>query len=246
MRPPRVPEVVPEGVPGRTKAERVRAMFARIVPRYDLMNRLMTLGMDGYWRKVAARLARPGGALALDVGTGTGDFALTLTRAGASRVVGVDFVEEMLRVARGKIIAGGAAERVAFVQGDALVLPFPAETFDCVVNGFLLRNVGDLSAAFREMNRVLKPGGRLVCLEITHPPVTIAPLFRFYFERMVPVIGGLITGEGAAYRYLPASLVPLPDPNRLTALIQEVGLVGVRYRRVGFGLVAIHSAEKPG
>lgn len=245
MRPPGGFEVVPQGVPGQTKAERVRAMFARIVPRYDLMNRLMTLGMDGYWRRASARLARPAGALALDVGTGTGDFALALRRAGARRVVGVDFVEEMLRVAREKITTGGAAERVTFLQGDALALPFPAETFDCVVNGFLLRNVGDLSAAFREMNRVLKPGGRLVCLEITHPPVTIAPLFRFYFERMVPLVGALITGEGAAYRYLPASLAPLPDPKRLAALIEEAGLTDVRYRRVGFGFVAIHLAEKP-
>lgn len=235
-------EVVPEGVPGRTKAERVRAMFARLVPRYDRMNRLMTLGMDRAWRREAARLAAPRGGIALDVGTGTGDLALELVRAGAARVVGVDFVGEMLERARAKARVAGADVR--FVQGDALHLPFPDAAFDCVVNGFLLRNVADLPGTLAELARVLKPGGRLVCLEITHPPVTIAPLVRLYFDGLIPLVGAVITGEGAAYRYLPASLRPLPPAPRLAEQIAAVGLSRVSFRRVGLGLVAIHYGQK--
>jgi demethylmenaquinone methyltransferase/2-methoxy-6-polyprenyl-1,4-benzoquinol methylase len=219
-------------------------MFARIVGRYDLMNRLMTFGLDGPWRRAAAALAQPAGGRALDVGTGTGDLALALVESGARQVVGVDFVTDMLTSARAKITRAGRQDRATVLQADALHLPFADDSFDCVVNGFLLRNVGDLPAALAEMARVLRPGGRLVCLEITHPPTLIAPLFHVYFDRLVPLVGALITGEGAAYRYLPASLGPLPGPRRLAALIEQAGFVEVRYRRVGFGSVAVHVGRK--
>ncbi|HLH74075.1 MAG TPA: ubiquinone/menaquinone biosynthesis methyltransferase [Chloroflexota bacterium] len=237
-------EVVPLGVPGRSKAERVRAMFTRIVPRYDLMNKIMTMGLDRAWRRAAVRAAMPRGALALDVGTGTGDLAIELAQAGARQVIGADFCEEMLRAARAKVqrrIADGA---LAFVVGDALSLPFPDATFDCVVNGFLLRNVASLSEAFAEMSRVLRPGGRLVCLEITHPPSSLAPFFSLYFNRVVPLLGAVFTGEAGAYQYLPRSLGPLPEASHLAAMIAQAGFVDVRYRRLGLGTVALHIGKR--
>ena len=237
-------EVVPDGVPGRTKAERVRAMFARIVPRYDLMNAVMTGGMDRHWRRAAVRAVTPVGGVALDVGTGTGDLALALIRGGAGEVIGVDFCEEMLAAAQAKARAAALSRVVSFLAADAAHLPFPDESFDCVVNGFLLRNVGDLRGALAEMARVLKPGGRLVCLEITHPPPAFAPLFNLYFRHVVPLAGAVITGEGAAYRYLPVSLGPLPNAERLAALMTDVGLTDVHYRRLGLGTVALHVGNR--
>lgn len=239
-------EVVPEGAPGHTKSERVRAMFARIVPRYDVMNAIMTGGMDRRWRAAAAAAAAPTGQVVLDVGTGTGDLTLAMVRAGARQVVGVDFCEEMLAVARGKARATGQDDAVSFLVGDALRLPFPDATFDRVVNGFLLRNVADLPGALTEMTRVLKPGGRLVCLEITHPPAAFAPFFRVYFVHVVPLLGAVLTGEGAAYRYLPASLAPLPSAERLVVLLAQSGLTDVRFRRLGLGTMALHVGMKVG
>lgn len=235
--------VLPEGVPGETKAERVKAMFSQIVSRYDLMNRIMTFGQDVGWRRIAVRLARPAGALALDVGTGTGDLAIELARADARSVVAVDFVEEMLPVARRKVGDAGVASRIQLLNGDALRLPFADATFDCVVNGFVLRNVADLRVGLAEMARVLKPGGRLVCLELTHPPRPLAPLFGIYFGRVVPVVGGLITGQRLAYNYLPASLGPLPDAKALAEILRGLGFRAVGYRLVAGGTVAIHVAS---
>lgn len=238
--------VLPADVPGATKSQRVRAMFSRIAARYDLMNRIMTLGLDGGWRREAARLAEPAGAMALDVGTGTGDLAIALARASARAVVGVDFVEEMLGAARRKSAGSDVGARVRFVNADALQLPFADATFDCVVNGFVLRNVGDLRGGLEEMARVLKPGGRLVCLELTHPPRSIAPFFELYFGRLVPFVGGIITGQPAAYKYLPASLAPLPDAVQLARLLGDIGFRQVDYQLVGGGTVAIHVARARG
>lgn len=236
--------VLPEGVPGATKAERVRNMFARIVPRYDRLNRLMTLGQDQLWRRAVARQIGGRVGWALDVGTGTGDLALALASQPGVAVVGVDFVEAMLEVASRKARVGSAGV-VSFAAADALALPFADATFDWVTNGFLLRNVADLTAALAEMVRVLRPGGRLLCLEITHPPAALAPFFGLYFGRVVPLLGALIAGAPQAYQYLPASLGPLPAADRLAALLREAGLVNVSYRRLGLGTVALHVGEKP-
>ncbi|HUX85947.1 MAG TPA: ubiquinone/menaquinone biosynthesis methyltransferase [Chloroflexota bacterium] len=237
-------EVVPAGVPGHSKAERVQAMFSRIVPRYDLMNRIMTMGMDRAWRRAAVRAAAPRGGVALDVGTGTGDLAFELARGGARQVIGADFCEEMLVAARLKAQRQVPGQPLDFVLGDALCLPFPDATFDCVVNGFVLRNVASLPNAFAEMFRVLRPGGRLVCLEITHPPAALAPVFGLYFNQIVPRLGAALTGESAAYQYLPQSLGPLPEAPRLAALIGQAGFGEVRYRRLGLGTVALHVGRR--
>jgi demethylmenaquinone methyltransferase/2-methoxy-6-polyprenyl-1,4-benzoquinol methylase len=220
-------------------------MFGRIVARYDLMNRVMTFGLDVGWRRAAIEALNPADSVVLDIGTGTGDLALAAARAGARRVVGVDFVAEMVASAQEKVTVAGQSKLVSFAVGDAMILPFADESFDGIVNGFLLRNVADLDATFRELFRVLKPGGRLVCLEITHPPRALAPFFGLYFGRIVPLLGAVLTKESAAYRYLPESLAPLPAPDRLASMLHNVGLEQVHYRRLGMGTVALHVGQRP-
>lgn len=230
-------------MPGQ-HAHHVRKMFGRIVPRYDLLNRLMSLGMDRRWRRLAATAVWPRNAVALDVGTGTGDLALELCRQGASRVIGVDFSSEMLAAASGKAAARGAD--VSWALADALRLPFPDGAFDCVTSAFLLRNLADLRAGLAEMVRVLKPGGRLVCLDMTQPPPGLfGALYGLYFNRLVPPLAGAISGDAAAYRYLPASLKGFPDARSLCALLADLHLVEVRARLLGGGTLALHAARKP-
>jgi demethylmenaquinone methyltransferase/2-methoxy-6-polyprenyl-1,4-benzoquinol methylase len=226
------------------KAARVRSMFARIVPRYDLMNRVMTLGLDQRWREATVALAEPAGDLALDAATGTGDLALALVRHGWQRVVALDFCPEMLAVARRKIATQGASGKVALMAADALSLPFPANVLDCVVNAFLLRNVTNLTAALSEFHRVLRPGGRLVCLDLTHPPAPLKLPVAFYRDIVVPFLGGAIGGDFHAYRYLGDSLKPYPDAQRLAAMLRRAGFAQVDYRLCGFGAVAIHRGWK--
>lgn len=226
-------------------------MFGRIVRRYDLMNRLMTGGRDAAWRALAVRAALDGyavgGARALDVATGTGDLALALLAGGAGGVVGLDLAEPMLRAAAAKAGARPGHPNVAWVVGDALALPFPDGRFDAVTVGFGLRNMPDYAAALAEMGRVLRPGGRLVCLELT--PLG-APLvgwvFDQYFRRVVPLVGGLLSGDRDAYRYLPASVAAFPDARRLAAMMGEAGFAPVTVRRLGGGTVALHVGVKAG
>ncbi len=230
---------------GEDRALRVREMFARIVPRYDLMNRLMTGGQDIHWRRLTAAAARPRGAVALDLATGTGDLALELRRQGAVRVVGADYCAPMVEAAAAKLRRRNST-RITLAVGDALALPFVDASFDCVTSGFLLRNVVDLERALGEMRRVLRPGGRIVALEITHaPPGPIGDFARWYFRSVVPVLGRLIGGDGAAYRYLPASVDRFPNPRRLAQLFEAAGFVDVRYRRLSLGCVAIHRGVVP-
>lgn len=225
------------------KPTRVRAMFARIVPRYDLMNRLMTGGMDVRWRRLAVDLCRPEGTEALDIATGTGDMAREMVRRGARRVVGLDFCGPMLEAASRKLAE--LRPTVGLVAGDAQALPFGDESFDRVINGFLLRNVADLPLALREMVRVLRPGGLAVCLEITHPPSRLfGALFQRYFYGFVPRLGALVSGDAQAYSYLPNSLTAFPDAPRLAAMMREAGFARVSYRHLSFGAMAIHVGTK--
>src|SRR5271170_2695766 len=228
------------------KAAYVRAMFARIVPRYDLINRLMTMGLDRRWRRIAVELARPRGAVALDLATGTGDLAIELARQGSRFVVGADFCPEMVVAAVAKVGRNIGGVPISFLAADAQQLPFPDNTFDCLVNGFLLRNVSDLDGALREFRRVLKPAGRLVCLDLTHPPPMLRPLFWPWFRVVVPAVGGLVSGDFDAYTYLPDSLITYPDADRLRNMMLAAGLTNAAYRRMGMGTVAIHTAVKPG
>ncbi len=224
------------------KPQYVRQMFARISRRYDLMNRIMTAGQDQRWRRMVVEACElpPGGRL-LDVATGTGDIAYMARRVRPDvEVVGVDFTFEMMAVGREK-----APElAVPFVQGDALSLPFADDSFDAACSGFMMRNVTDIARAFAEQRRVVRPGGRVVCLEITHPRFTPwRKLFHLYFFHVVPLIGGLVSGARDAYTYLPHSTLPFPDAEGLADVMRAVGLRNVRYRVVMLGTVAIHVGE---
>ena len=228
----------------------VRAMFDRIVPRYDLMNRVMTGGRDVAWRRLAVREALrgrdPATMRALDVATGTGDLAMALRDAGVQDVVGLDFSAPMLEEAWRKDAARPGGERIAWIEGDAMALPFPDASFDAVTVGFGLRNMPSYLGALREMARVLRPGGTLVCLETT--PLTIPMLrrlFELYFSRVVPLIGGVLSGDRDAYAYLPASAAAFPDADALGRMMLEAGFARVRYLRLGVGTVALHVAVKP-
>jgi demethylmenaquinone methyltransferase/2-methoxy-6-polyprenyl-1,4-benzoquinol methylase len=226
-------------------------MFGRIVPRYDLMNRLMTGGRDAAWRRLAVREAlrgrNPAEVRVLDVATGTGDLALALRAAGAGVVVGLDFSMPMLEEAIRKDGMEPGAGRITWVEGDAMLLPYPDESFDAVTVAFGLRNMPSYPAALREMSRVLCPTGTLVCLETT--PIR-APMLRavfdWYFARVVPMVGGLLSGDVDAYSYLPASAAAFSNADTLGQMMLEAGFSHVRYLRLGLGTVALHVAEKPG
>ena len=212
------------------KATRVQAMFARIAPRYDLMNALMTGGRDQAWRRAAARAAAPPrGALALDLATGTGDLAhALLAEAGVRDVIGVDFVEGMLRLGRAKLgppASGGCASS----RGTRWRSRSPTRRFGCVASAFLLRNLADLRAGLAEMRRVTAPGGSVVALEITQPTFPgWRQAFRLYFHHVVPRVGALIAGNRDAYTYLPQSVDRFVTPGELARLMEEVGLRDVR------------------
>jgi demethylmenaquinone methyltransferase / 2-methoxy-6-polyprenyl-1,4-benzoquinol methylase len=229
------------------KAQRVRAMFAGIAPRYDLMNALMTGGRDQAWRRQAARLAAPAAEdRVLDLATGTADLALAfLEETPAERVVGVDFVQGMLQRARAKLRVRGE-RRITLVAGDALALPFPDRTFGCVASAFLLRNLADLAGGLAEMRRVTAPGGTVVALEITQPGVPLwREAFRLYFHHVVPALGALVSGDRAAYTYLPQSVDRFVSPQELARLMLDVGLWDVKITRLGLGTVTIHVGRVP-
>jgi demethylmenaquinone methyltransferase/2-methoxy-6-polyprenyl-1,4-benzoquinol methylase len=214
----------------------VRAMFDRIAPVYDAMNRLMTAGLDRRWRRLTARaVVRPGDRV-LDACCGTGDLALAVQAAGGD-VVGLDFSERMLERARRK---SAAAE---WVRGDLLALPFPDESFDAATVGFGVRNVEDLEAGLRELARVIRPGGRLGCLEITRPRGLLRPFFRLWFDGLVPLVGKVLPG-GAAYSYLPASVRRFPGPEDLAGAMRSAGFAAVEWQLLGGGIVSLHVARK--
>jgi demethylmenaquinone methyltransferase/2-methoxy-6-polyprenyl-1,4-benzoquinol methylase len=221
----------------------VNRMFARIAPTYDLMNRLMTFGQDQGWRrKLLDACALPPHGTLLDIGTGTGDIAYAaMQRYPGVRAVGSDFTYEMMAAGAGKV----PGLFLPFVQGDTFALPFRDDTFDAVVSGFLVRNVVDRVAAFREMARVTRPGGRVACLEIAPPTnALLEPFFRFYFFRVVPLVGALISGDGKAYAYLPHSTVEFPPPETLARLMEQAGLSNVVYHEYMIKTVAIHVGTK--
>lgn len=222
-------------------------MFARIAPGYDRMNRLMTLGMDVGWRDLAVRsVAPPAGGRALDVGCGTGDFVPPLAAWMPDGIaVGLDYTIPMMQAGQWKL--DGLGDRAAFVGGDALRLPFPDETFDAITTGFVMRNVTDIGAAFREMGRVARPGCALACLEVARPKSALLRFgHRLYFERVVPLLARLVGADATAYTYLPQSARAFPPPDDLARIMADAGWSDVRYRLLGLGAAALHMAVKKG
>jgi demethylmenaquinone methyltransferase/2-methoxy-6-polyprenyl-1,4-benzoquinol methylase len=237
------------GIPERDSeefADQVRGMFDRIAGVYDLMNSAMTAGLHHEWRQRAVERAEVApGSDALDVCCGTGDLALELRRriGPDGRVVGCDFSEAMLELARRK--SGEEGLPVEFGWADALELPYGEASFDAVTIGFGARNLADLDRGISEMARVLRPGGRLVILEITRPHrPPLASFYSLWFDRIVPIIGSL-AGDSDAYSYLPDSVHSFPEPRELAAKMDAAGLTEIRWLLLAGGIIAIHSARKP-
>jgi demethylmenaquinone methyltransferase / 2-methoxy-6-polyprenyl-1,4-benzoquinol methylase len=228
--------------PGKLEETQVRAMFDRIAGLYDRMNSVMTAGLHHQWRRRAADLAAlaPGGR-ALDVATGTGDLALELASrvAPGGEVVGVDFSERMLELARAK---GGA--RVRFESGNALALEYPDGAFDAATVGFGARNFSDLKRGLSEMARVVRPGGRVVVLEITTPQrPPLSTFFELWFDHAIPALGRVVDSQ--AYSYLPNSVRRFPGPEELAALMSRCGLGQIRYVLTAGGIIALHVGVVP-
>jgi demethylmenaquinone methyltransferase / 2-methoxy-6-polyprenyl-1,4-benzoquinol methylase len=210
----------------------VESMFDRIAPVYDLMNRVMTAGLDRRWRRLAAEAAVRPGDRVLDACCGTGDLAVAAASLGG-RVTGLDFSERMLQRARRK------APALEWVRGDLLELPFADGSFESATVGFGVRNVADLERGISELRRVLVPGGRLAILEITQPRGPLAPFYRLWFDRIVPLLGKVLPG-GSAYTYLPASVRRFPGPDELASMLGATGFGSVEYRLLAAGIVALH------
>jgi demethylmenaquinone methyltransferase/2-methoxy-6-polyprenyl-1,4-benzoquinol methylase len=237
------------GIPRRDSeefADQVRGMFDRIAGVYDLMNSAMTAGLHHQWRERAVDRAEVvPGADALDVCCGTGDLALELRRriGPDGRVVGCDFSEPMLELARHK--SGEEGLPVEFGWADALDLPYGDASFDAVTIGFGARNLADLERGLAEMTRVLRPDGRLVILEISRPQrQPLAGFYSLWFDRLVPVLGTL-AGDPDAYSYLPDSVRTFPEPERLAEMLDGGGLTRIRWLLLAGGIIAIHSGRKP-
>jgi demethylmenaquinone methyltransferase/2-methoxy-6-polyprenyl-1,4-benzoquinol methylase len=240
--------------PGRDRAARVRELFARIAPRYDLVNDLQSFGLHRFWKRSVIRLAEPNPAkVALDLCCGTGDLALALARRGA-KVVGLDFSERMLEVALKRnnlrqesdpgTSQGSTTPR--FVQSDALLTPFPDRSFDIVTIAYGLRNLADLDAGLREMARVAKPGARLLVLDFGKPAnVLWRRLYFSYLKLFVPVLGRIFCGNADAYAYILESLKHYPAQVGVAAQMRELGLVDVRVVNFLGGIMSINYAQRP-
>jgi demethylmenaquinone methyltransferase/2-methoxy-6-polyprenyl-1,4-benzoquinol methylase len=228
---------------------RIRAMFGNIARHYDLLNHLLSLNVDRWWRWRTTRLAPPAdGGPILDVCTGTGDLALAYDRAAAGRVpvFATDFCLPMLLPARDKALRRGAAGRVRFVEADTQRLPFPDDTFGLTVVAFGLRNVTDTDRGIAEMVRVTRPGGRVAILEFSRPRHwLLGRLYRAYFRRVLPAIGQLVSrSREQAYNYLPASVMEFPDGEALATRLRAHGLTEVRWHPMTFGIATLYVGTK--
>lgn len=247
-----VPGTRPEGTRDeRESAAHVREMFGQIAPRYDLLNHLLSLDIDKIWRRrVATRfgaILRNSNARVLDLCCGTGDLALAFRKEApeGAEVAGSDFVPEMLDRARGKAMALGA--NIAFVEADALALPFGDASFDLVACSFGFRNLANYERGLREILRVLRPEGVATILEFSEPRGKMfGSIYRFYFRRVLPRLGGLISGNGSAYTYLPSSVSKFPSPENLQEQFSAVGYEDARFECWTGGIVTLHTAKKRG
>ena len=227
-------------------ARRVREMFEGIAGRYDLLNHILSGNVDKRWRRALTdRLAGVGfDQPVLDVACGTGDLSLELHQAGRTKVVGIDFCRPMLAIAQSKVDARNV--KIPFIEGDALSLPFDDGSFALVTISFGLRNLSSVEQGVKELFRVLKPGGRLAVLEFSKPAVPVmSTIFRLYFSRVLPFLGGLISGSRSAYQYLPDSVRCFPDQKQLAALMSDAGFTEVSFENLTGGIAALHFGTRP-
>ena len=229
--------------------ERIAAMFDAIAHRYDLLNHLLSAGIDRWWRAAAIRsLQLTGRETVLDVCTGTADVALAARHeGGARRVVGIDFSGAMVALGRQKVTAAGETGRIALLRGDAMRLPAADRSVDAVTVAFGIRNVQQPAVACAEMARVLRPGGRLAILEFGVPRVPgIRPAYLWYFRHVLPLVGRAISGHGAAYSYLPASVGTFAPPSEFSEVLRRAGFIDVRADPLTFGVVYLYTARRAG
>lgn len=233
------PRTGTDGTGAISSAPAVQRMFDRIVPRYDLMNRLMTGGRDRAWRTMAVKAALESSPTRVaDIATGTGDLAIALARAGIAKVIALDFSAGMVHAAQTKV---ATLPTISLIRGNGMTLPLDDDTIDSLTIGFGLRNMPDYAAAVKEFARVVRPGGRIVILEMTPlKPSIFASAFNWYFRKIVPAVGGWLSGDRAAYDYLPTSVAAFPDRERLRSLLIEAGCSEVTIKPLGLGAVALH------
>ncbi len=233
--------------PGVPTTERVRHVFSRVATRYDLVNSLTSLGIDRWWRRAAVQAARPGRTgRVLDLCSGTGGLAFAMARQmRPAEVVGTDIVEEMLDVARARTASYRGRTRIGFLHGDAQKLPFKDASFDSATVAFGVRNLPDREANFREVLRILKPGGRYVILEFSRPPNSVVRrLYYWYLRHVVVLVGGLLTRDRDSYVYLHDTIRSFPDQRILAEELRCAGFSRVEWRDMTSGVVALHVAVK--
>jgi demethylmenaquinone methyltransferase / 2-methoxy-6-polyprenyl-1,4-benzoquinol methylase len=224
----------------------VKGIFSAISPRYDLLNRVMSGRQDLKWRKFAVSRIPREARTVLDVATGTGDLAIDIASTGEREVVGADFVENMMRFAVEKTEERNLSSKIRYAAADALYLPFPDNTFDAATMAFGIRNMPDRLSALKEMVRVVKPGGKVLVLEMTFPRnLRLRRFFTWYLNNVIPLIGGLISGNSKAYRYLPDSIQDFLHPDDLAALFEKAGLQSVRAFPLTLGLTYLHEGSVP-
>ncbi len=232
----------------RQKTDQVREMFDSIAPAYDFMNRAMTFGIDRLWRRRAVGLLAdvPHGDI-LDIATGTGDLAILMARSfPQSRVTGIDLSEGMVGIGRKKINDCGLDGRVTLGIADCLAMPYPDASFDCITCAYGVRNFQDLLAGYREMLRVLRPGGRIVILELSTPSSAIVrPLYEFYTRAIIPFAGRMVSKDTRAYSYLPESIAAVPQCGEMCGLMIEAGFAEASFISLTFGTCTIYIADKP-
>ncbi len=238
--------VTPYGIEGRSKKEEVAAMFNNIAPRYDLLNRILSMGIDKGWRTKAINFFKNDSPLhLLDVATGTADFAIAALKINPKKITGIDISEGMLALGRKKIINKGLQHTIELVYGDSENLPFANATFDGAMVAFGVRNFGDLNKGLQEINRVLKPGARLVVLEFSRPEkFPFKQLCGFYFRYILPAVGKLVSKDSAAYTYLPESVKVFPYGDAFLGKLKDAGFLQTIQKQLTFGIASIYSGIK--
>jgi len=241
-----IKEVKPDISLHTSKKEQVEEMFNSIAPKYDFLNRFLSLGIDKIWRKEAIAYLKPlHPKQILDVATGTGDLALEAMKLNPDQIIGLDIAEQMLSFGRIKIDKKGLSKKIKMIQGDSENLPFDNNHFDAITVAFGVRNFQNLSKGLKEMNRVLKPGGRLVVLEFSKPAsFPYKQVYNFYFTYILPVMGNLLSNSKNAYTYLPESVKHFPEGDAFVGFLKEAGFKNMIVKPLTFGTCSLYIADK--